>query len=118
MASKLHTVVKTASFVRHSKSLLNDKARKELINSLASDPMQGEKMKGAGGFRKLLWVLLGRGKSNCVRVITFFSDGGLPVFLITLFGKNEKANLSKAERNEFDALGKLIVSGHRKRRIK
>ena len=118
MASKLHTVVKTASFVRHSKSLLNDKARKELINSLASDPMQGEKMKAAGSFRKLRWALLGRGKSGSVRVITFFSDGGLPVFLITLFGKNEKANLSKAERNEFDALGKLIVSGHRKRRTK
>jgi hypothetical protein len=51
-------------------------------------------------------------------VITFFSGGGLPVFLITLFGKNKKADLSKALRNEFDALGKLIVSGHRKRRIK
>ncbi|MDP6567610.1 MAG: hypothetical protein QF578_22470 [Alphaproteobacteria bacterium] len=44
MTRELHTVVETAPFIRHSKGLLNDEARKELINSLAADPTQGEKM--------------------------------------------------------------------------
>lgn len=51
-------------------------------------------------------------------MVTFYSGDDLPVFLITLFGKNEKTNLSKAERNEFDALGKLIISEYKKRRNK
>ena len=35
----------------------------------------------------------------------FFFNDGAPVFLIAVFGKNEKANLSKSERNQ---LAKLV----------
>jgi hypothetical protein len=45
-----------------------------------------------------------------VRVVTFYSGNDLPVFLITLFSNNTKANLGKSERNELSSLGKLIVA--------
>jgi hypothetical protein len=34
----------------------------------------------------------GKGKSGGYRAITFYSGTALPVFLITVFGKGEKAN--------------------------
>jgi hypothetical protein len=37
-------------------------------------------------------------------VITWFGGGDIPLFLLTVFAKGQKANLSKKERN---ALSKL-----------
>jgi hypothetical protein len=44
-----------------------------------------------------------------VRVITFFSGQQLPVFLLTVFGKNERSDLSQAERNGLRVLAKILV---------
>jgi hypothetical protein len=33
-------------------------------------------------------------------VVTYFGGDDIPVFLLGLFSKSEKSNLSKAERNE------------------
>ena len=46
----------------------------------------------------------GRGKSGGYRVITYFAGRSLPVFLLTLYAKGERANLSPAERNALHAL--------------
>jgi len=55
--------------------------------------------------RKLRWARGGRGKSGGVRVIYYFHSGVMPLYLLTMFAKNERANLSKAERN---ALAELV----------
>lgn len=44
--------------------------------------------------------------------ITFFTGKDLPVFLITVFGKGEQANLSKAERNDLAKLSKHLVAAY------
>ncbi|HEY7958407.1 MAG TPA: addiction module toxin RelE, partial [Polyangia bacterium] len=41
-----------------------------------------------------------------VRVVYYFHSEALPVYLLTLFAKNDKANLTKAERN---ALSRLVT---------
>lgn len=56
-------------------------------------------MEGSGGIRKLRWARSGRGKSGGIRVIYYFYDETMPLYLLTAFGKNEKASLSKKERN-------------------
>ena len=48
----------------------------------------------------------GRGKSGGTRSIYLFSGETVPVFVLTVFAKNEKANLSAAERN---ALAKMVT---------
>ena len=40
----------------------------------------------------------GRGKSGGYRVITFYAGTNLPVFLLNIFSKNEKTNLTHNER--------------------
>jgi len=46
-------------------------------------------------------------------VITFYSGGGFPVFLLTVFGKGERSDLSKAERNALAHLTKVLVESYR-----
>jgi hypothetical protein len=47
-------------------------------------------------------------------VIHFFSeDEAVPIFLITVFAKNEKANLTRAETELVRSLGKLLADSYR-----
>lgn len=71
--------------------------------------MAGDLMQGTGGIRKLRWSALGKGKSGGVRVIYYFHNGAMPLFLLTLFGKGAKTNLSKAERNQLARFTTLLV---------
>jgi hypothetical protein len=64
--------------------------------------------------RKLRWSRGGRGKSGGVRVIYYYHSDALPLYLLTLFAKNERANLSKAERNELADLVGLLVAAWQK----
>jgi hypothetical protein len=42
-------------------------------------------------------------------VITYYAGKDHPAFLLTVFGKNEKANLTKAERNALATLTKKLT---------
>ena len=66
-------------------------------------------IEGTGGVRKLRWARDGRGKSGGVRVIYYFHSEAMPLYLLTMFAKNERANLSKAERNELAGLVDVLV---------
>ncbi|MDB5641950.1 MAG: hypothetical protein JWN07_1267 [Hyphomicrobiales bacterium] len=77
---------------------------------LGRNPQAGEEIVGTGGCRKLRFARQGKGKSGGYRVITFFTGQSLPLFLITVFAKSERANLSQAERNGLAQLTSKIVS--------
>lgn len=105
----LHTVVETPEYLDRAKGLFTDAERRALVNRLARAPQSGDIMEGTGGARKLRVAALGKGKSGGARVITFYVGPDDPVFVMTTFGKGEKANLSKAERNELrDILVELV----------
>lgn len=103
------TVVELREYIRQAEKLLNDGERRELITYLASFPTAGALMRGTGGVRKLRWRRVGTGKSSGVRVIYYYHNETIPIFLLTMFGKSSKVNLSQAERNELAKLTKLIV---------
>lgn len=72
---------------------------------LARDPTCGVLVEGAGGVRKVRFAIGGRGKSGGARVIYYFHSEIMPIYLLNAFAKNEKSDLSPAERN---ALSKRI----------
>lgn len=76
---------------------------------LAARPKAGDLIEGTGGVRKLRWARDGGGKSGGVRVIYYFHSESMPLYLLTMFAKNERANLSKSERNELAGLVDLLV---------
>lgn len=82
---------------------------------IALNPDAGDEVQGTGGCRKVRVAGKGRGKSGGYRVITFFTGPNLPIFLITVFGKGERVNLTQAERNGLAKLTKVLVSEYRKK---
>ena len=49
-----------------------------------------------------------KGKGGGVRVVYYYLNETMPLFLLTVFGKGEKANLSKSERNKLASLMLLL----------
>jgi hypothetical protein len=109
------TVVETPGFIRDATATLSDAERSEMIMCVASNPQAGDLMPGTGGARKFRWRGSGRGKRGGVRIIYYFHDESLPLFLLNVFAKNEKANLTKAEQNEMKMLLPRLIAGYRKR---
>lgn len=70
-----------------------------LISYLAAHPAAGDVIVGTGGARKVRFAGHGRGKSGGYRVVTFYTGSELPVFLIAVFSKGQRVDLSGAERN-------------------
>lgn len=86
----------------------------QLESFLSANPTAGEEIKGTGGCRKLRFAGRGKGKRGGYRTITFYSGTDLPVFLITVFAKGDKVNLSRAERNALAGMTKELLRGHRR----
>lgn len=105
----MQTLAETSEYIRKAEKLLSDDERKDVMNYLAEHPKAGDLMEGTGGVRKLRWSRGSRGKSGGVRVIYYFHSDSIPLYLLTLFAKNERANLTKEERNELAELVGLLV---------
>ncbi|MGH6793217.1 MAG: type II toxin-antitoxin system RelE/ParE family toxin [Methyloceanibacter sp.] len=107
-------VVETAPFIAAAKAAgLSDADLDRVIGRCAECPDAGDVIQGTGGARKVRFAGRGRGKSGGYRVITFYTGPNLPVFLLTVFAKGERSDLSKAERNALAQLTKVLVDSYR-----
>jgi hypothetical protein len=110
------TVVETVRFLKDAEGLVPESDRARLVEFIGANPGAGDLIPETGGIRKLRWALPGGGKRGGARVIYFFHNDTLPVFLLALYGKNEQANLSKAERNAMAKLVPSLIHGYAKGR--
>ena len=116
MTQAPQTVCELPEFRRTASRLLTEAEVSDLIYYLGNYPEAGELIRGSGGVRKVRWARESRGKSGGVRAITFFTGPELPLFLITVYGKGAKDNLSRAEVNEMRKLTDLLKTTYRSRR--
>ena len=103
------TVVETPEFLSAARKLLTEEERAVLVEYLAHNPAAGDAIQGTGGVRKLRWGLEGRGKRGGARVIYFYRSADLPLFALTAYARNERADLSQKDRNDFRRLTKLLA---------
>lgn len=115
MVETLYGIVELPTYIRLAEKLLSVEERQDLINYLAEHPKSGDIMEGTGGVRKLRWRRGGQGKSGGVRVIYYFHDDLMPLYLLTLFAKGDKVNLTKGERNELADLVEALVDAWKER---
>lgn len=111
----MHTVVETPNYLAEAKRVGMSEAKQvEVVDIIAADPEHGEVVPGTGGCRKFRVGGRGnKGKSGSYRIWTFFCGPDLPVFLLTVFDKGDKDNLSKAERNALAKLVKALERSYR-----
>lgn len=104
------TVVETNHFAARAKRCLTDEARGRVIDMIAANPECGRIIEGGAGVRKVRFGIGDRGKRGGVRIVYYFHDRSVPVFLLTVFAKNERDDLTKAERNRLGKAAKQIVA--------
>jgi hypothetical protein len=112
----MQTVVETPSYLVDAERLFSLDERKAIVDRLASDPTCGVVIPGGGGIRKVRFGFGARGKSGGARIVYLFSGANLPVFILAVFAKNEKANLSAAERNTLGKMVAVMIEDYRRRR--
>jgi hypothetical protein len=98
------TVIQLSAFAaRWSKLRLTDDDLQLLETVLITDPEAGDVMPGTGGLRKLRFAPPSRytGKRGAFRVIYAFIESGEAVYPFTLYGKNERSDLSPDEKKFF-----------------
>ena len=106
-------LVELPEFIRKSKKLFNVEEHDLLLSFLAIHPTAGVLNQGAGGVRKLRWATGNKGKSGGTRIICFYHNTAIPLFLLTAFSKSERENLTKAEQNELAGLMKILVATYK-----
>ena len=110
----MHTVLETQVFARHAEAAgMTEDERHALHILLAGNPELGRLIPGTGGARKLRFAKPGSGKSSGYRVITYYAADDIPVFLLDVYIKGEKINLSQVEKNDLSKLLSRIAEEYR-----
>ncbi|HGT2643464.1 TPA: type II toxin-antitoxin system RelE/ParE family toxin [Legionella pneumophila] len=106
----LQTVVEMPEFIKQSGSCMDEESKKSFIDYIAENPLQGDLIVGTGGVRKIRWTGDShKGKRGGVRVIYYYYDQSIPIFLLTVYGKNQKDNLTNEEKNIVKSIiGKIV----------
>ena len=109
------SVVETPEFLAATRRIMAEEERGLLVDYLAYNPASGDVIPGTGGVRKLRWALEGRGKRGGARVIYYYHSEAMPLFALTAYAKNERANLTQADRNDFRRLTALLAEAYMRR---
>jgi hypothetical protein len=75
----------------------------------------GSLVPGTGGLRKFRWGAKGRGKRGGVRIIYYYGGDTMPLFLIALYAKNEKSDMTQAEKSAATKLVEALKSEYARR---
>lgn len=110
----MHTVIETHIYRRAADSAGVSETERLAINTkIAANPLAGALIPGSGGARKVRFPKGNRGQSAGYRVITYYAADDVPVFLMDLYAKGEKVNLTKSEINEFNEILKGLADDWR-----
>ena len=104
----MRRVIRSSRYERAAARLLRPSVQQELEESIAVEPERHPLIPGTGGFRKARWRRSGGGKSGGVRVIYYFMVRPDLIFLADIYAKNEKENLTHAERNQLQKIASEI----------
>lgn len=108
------SVLETRSFSVDAKRLMTEEELAELTMYVATNPREGEIIPRTRGVRKLRWPLLQKGKRTGARVIYFHHNRSMPIFLLAIYSKNQKIDLSETEKRQVKNLVTELVTEYRK----
>src|SRR5260370_32371914 len=110
----VQTVVETPTYLAVANKLFSEEERVDIVALVAADPQCGDLIRGTGGFRKVRVARKGMGKSGGSRVVYIWRNESFPGFLITVFPKNQKENLSMAGGTKLSKRADTIFENYRR----
>ena len=112
----MQTVVETPSYLGDAEDLFTVEERKAIVDLIAADPRYGVVIPASHGLRKFRVAFGGRGRRGSARVIYLFGGDDVPVFLLAVFAKNERADLRPPERVALGRMAAEMVLDYRRRK--
>ncbi|EGY29662.1 hypothetical protein Rin_00003530 [Candidatus Regiella insecticola 5.15] len=103
---KLLHFIETSLFQRKIDDLLSRDEYMEFQEYLRLDPEIGATISATGGCRKVRWAIQGKGKSGGIRVIYYYQTTEGEIYLLLVYPKNERENLSDEQKGQ---LRKIIA---------
>lgn len=108
--TRLQTVVEAPEFIRQAENCMDDEMRENFIDYIAKDPLAGDLITGTGGARKIRWQSTAqKGKRGGARIIYYYHDQDMPIFLFTAYKKNQKENITASEKAALKKIINMIV---------
>jgi hypothetical protein len=97
--------IETPAFTRYLSGYLDDEGYRMFQQELARKPEAGDLIPGTGGFRKVRWgdIRRGKGRRGSLRVIYYHFAAEHQIWRMTLYSKNEAADLTSRERKTLKA---------------
>ena len=94
MRTRPIAVAETAVFMRQASALWTEDERLEFVDFIARNPEAGDLIPASGGVRKIRWGRRGSGKRGGVRIIYFYHDPAMPLYLLMIYAKARRDDLS------------------------
>lgn len=94
------TVAETLPFLRQAARLWDEEEHTAFIDYIARNPDSGDVIPDSGGIRRLRWRRPGTGKRGGVRVIYFYHDEHMPLYLLQLYTKAQQEDWIPAEKRQ------------------
>ena len=109
--------IEAPAFSRLRAEYLDDDQLRRLQAELGNTPEIGHLMPGTGGFRKMRWADLrrGKGRRGGLRIIYYHFPSDHQIWLMTLYGKDEASDLTAQQKK---ALKAAIVDELRARAVR
>jgi hypothetical protein len=100
---------------RRADELLTEAEQDAIVDLIAYSPTSGDLIPGSGGLRKLRVGRSGSGKRGGARVIYYFYNEDVPLLLMAIYAKNEKADLSERDTKESMRYAKEFLAQWRRK---
>jgi hypothetical protein len=109
------TIAEMGCYSVEADKFFDPEEHERLKEYLALHPESGDVMEGTGGVRKLHWPLKARANVKEFRIIYYFRDLNMPLYLLALYSAGERIPMNTAWRTEIkNCVSELIVE-HGKR---
>jgi mRNA-degrading endonuclease RelE of RelBE toxin-antitoxin system len=95
--NKTMLFIESSLFTQQLSDYLSDDSYAEFQAFLCRQPDAGAIIRGSGGLRKMRWRASGRGKRGGLRMIYYWRADRDRIYCLTLYAKNEMADLSAPE---------------------
>jgi mRNA-degrading endonuclease RelE of RelBE toxin-antitoxin system len=105
-----NTIAEFPAYTEIAEQYFSEKERQAIVDYLAKYPESGDVIPGSGGLRKLRWGKDNKGKSGGVRIIYYFHDARMPLYLLIMYAKEKKANLTIKQQQQLTALTKILTA--------
>ena len=111
MQTRPITVAETHIFTRQAEKIWSDAELSVLVDHPAHNPEDGDLIPGTGGIRKIRWGKAGTGKRGGVRVIYFYHNADMPLYLLLAYAKAQATDLTQDEKRTLTALVAALKQG-------